>query len=126
VLRRIPGLTNAEGKLYNLARWMHELYPAGEQWAPQLRPKLVADAFVVNQLINSPQLRQALLDELDHASAVAALNLSARAAEHLPAAADMFGQVLALPGRSPMSPAVKTRRRSGRATPVSRRARSSA
>jgi tetratricopeptide (TPR) repeat protein len=96
VLRRVPGLTNAEDKLYNLARWIHELYPGGEQWAPQLRPELVADAFVVIQLINSPQLRQALLNELDHASAVAALNLLARAAEHSPAAADMFGQVLAL------------------------------
>jgi Tetratricopeptide repeat len=83
------------------ARWLHDLYPAGQtgggaaEWIAALRPDLVAENLVVGVLTGQPDLAVRLLDGQSTLQAERALTLLARAALTSPAARDLLGQVLA-------------------------------
>ncbi|MDQ3764008.1 MAG: hypothetical protein M3460_21125 [Actinomycetota bacterium] len=56
VLRRVPGLRDEEFLRRRMAEWLAQLYPSGSGYWGPLQPELVAEAHVIEQLINCPEL----------------------------------------------------------------------
>ena len=87
-LSRVPGLRGAdEDRRLAVARWLRDLYPPadGRYWGT-LQPDLLAEHQVVSQLATAPDLADACLHDLDHAQAMEALTVLARACAHHPRA----------------------------------------
>jgi tetratricopeptide (TPR) repeat protein len=56
VLRRVPNLRDDESLRRNVARWLRQLYPPGSGYWGSLQPELVAEAHVIEQLVDCPEL----------------------------------------------------------------------
>ncbi|WP_206664257.1 hypothetical protein, partial [Thermomonospora catenispora] len=84
VLRRVPDLAEANAeRLGRFARWARELYPGtGSAWLEPLRPDLLAERHVTDQLHASPELARACLTGLEEERAVRALTVLTRACAH--------------------------------------------
>ena len=91
VLNRIPELDNAFGeRLAGIMSWIAALYPADPGGAPEIRPDMIGEWFVVSQLTAHPALARSLRDGLTDAQAAHALGFLARAADRIETAGDLF------------------------------------
>ena len=99
LLAAIGDLADA-GLRGQVARWLHDLYPAGPgsaggEWIGSLRPDLIAEHLIVKVLTSQPQLASVVLGELTGRRAVRALTTLGRAALTQPAATALIEQALA-------------------------------
>jgi tetratricopeptide (TPR) repeat protein len=95
VLRIVPGLSDAaEERLTNIARWAAHLYPGDPAWPIQMKPSKLAEWFLVTQLTQSPALASAL-PRLTTSHAAAALQVIARASDHMSQGPALFAGLVA-------------------------------
>ena len=100
LLARVPDLDSAERR-GQVARWLHDLYPAGpgddsreREWLGPLRPDRLAEQLVAGELARRPELIPGLFTGLGEARAARALTVLARAALTLDFAAGLLGRAL--------------------------------
>ena len=92
VLRRVPELRDASvERRYEIAAWVSGLYSSGEGATP-IRPDVIGEWFVVNQLSGNPALAENLRTGLTDDQAARALGFLARAADWIEAAGPLFGR----------------------------------
>ena len=95
VLRRVPDLRDEQTmRLRAIAAAVTKLYPAGPGGAPRIRPDVIGEWFVVNQLTKDPDLAQGLHQDLTDDQAARALGMLARAADSFKPAAHLFEEFL--------------------------------
>ncbi|WP_206664255.1 hypothetical protein, partial [Thermomonospora catenispora] len=83
-LRRVPDLAEADiERVDQFIHWARELYPGtGSAWLEPLRPDLLAERHVTDQLHASPELARACFGALWGEQAMRALTVLARACVH--------------------------------------------
>jgi tetratricopeptide (TPR) repeat protein len=96
VITRVPDLSDStQAQLRSWARWLYELYPADpEGRLGSLRPDLLAETHVVNQLSAAPELARASLINLPGTKAEHALTVLVRASAHRDAAQRLIAGAL--------------------------------
>jgi tetratricopeptide (TPR) repeat protein len=95
VLGRLPELATASAeRRANIARWAGHLYPGDPPWPIQLKPDMLAEWFVVTQLTQTPDLAGLSL-AMTPARQATLLVLFARASDHMPAAVQLFTNIIA-------------------------------
>jgi tetratricopeptide (TPR) repeat protein len=93
VLRRVPELRDAPAeRLSAIAAWISALYPDGLGGAARIRPDLMGEWFVVDQLTAHPELAQSLRAGLTDAQAGRALSFLAHAADRMESASLLFDE----------------------------------
>src|SRR5262249_33060831 len=88
MLSRVPDLTDSAERRGQMARWLHDLYPArrdlvdagGGEWIGPLRPDRVAEHLIIEELSKRPELAVGLLTGLNEYRTLRALTVLARAA----------------------------------------------
>jgi tetratricopeptide (TPR) repeat protein len=95
VLRDIPDWTDATAeRLADIVQWTQRVYPADPQWPLQVKPDMLAEWFVADQLTCNPDL-VALMLGLTPGGAQAALRILAHASDHQPQAVHLFAELVA-------------------------------
>ena len=93
VLRRVPELRDVSAeRRCEIAAWVSGLYPPGEGVAPRIRPDVIGEWFVVDQLTSDPALADGLRTGVTDDQAARALGFLARAAGWIEAAGPLFGE----------------------------------
>ena len=109
VLRRIPELRDALAeRLSAIASWISALYQVDLGDAPRIRPDMVGEWFVVNQLTVHPELGQSLRTGLTDDQAARALSFLARAADRIESASVLFDEFASGDIRRRIAAAVQT------------------
>ncbi|MFD1116240.1 tetratricopeptide repeat protein, partial [Sphaerisporangium aureirubrum] len=96
LLGRIPDLHQAGSVLCGqILRWLHVLYPGRDGiWLDGLRPDLIAERHVTDQLFESSPLRRACLIGMEPDQAAHALTVLSRATTHHDHARGIIGEAL--------------------------------
>lgn len=94
ILRRVPELHDDEYLHRQVAHWLAELYPATGGYGGPLQPELIAEAHVIDQLSECPQLATAGLAELSEAQTVQMLTVLSLGAAHRRSGTTLLEQVL--------------------------------
>ena len=84
LVTRIPALSRTtSSEQWRWARWLYDLYPAGDSGRlGSLQPDLLAEMYVVSELVKNPDVARACLRDLTADQAHRALTLLARASVH--------------------------------------------
>ncbi|WP_440086794.1 tetratricopeptide repeat protein [Streptosporangium sp. LJ11] len=94
-LQAVPDLSDAsQERLRRIARWASNLYPAGPGFTVDLRPDLLADWFILDQLNSSPELVRSLAQELEGGTIELMLRRLARAANRDSQAISLFTEIV--------------------------------
>jgi hypothetical protein len=111
LLRIVPDLSDEQSRQRrHLARWMHELYPAGPRWWNPLEPDLLGEHLVATTYADHPEVLAAVLDRDTPHAIIQPLDLYARAAADRPELAAKLVPILSEPSQLPL----RARSRSGR------------
>jgi tetratricopeptide (TPR) repeat protein len=94
VLRRVPDLRDDESLRRNVARWLRQLYPPSSGYWGALQPELVAEAHVIEQLKECPELVMADLSELHIEQVRRMLTVLSMGATYQPAGVALLEQAL--------------------------------
>jgi tetratricopeptide (TPR) repeat protein len=94
LLRRVPDLRDDEPLRRRLARWLRQLYPADTGYWGSLQPELVAEAHVIRQLVDCPELLTTDLDRLREEQALQVMRTLSLGATHHPAGGGLLEQLL--------------------------------
>ncbi|HEY6422655.1 MAG TPA: tetratricopeptide repeat protein, partial [Pseudonocardiaceae bacterium] len=84
VLRRVPNLRDDESLRRDVARWLRQLYPPNSGYWGPLQPELIAEAHVIEQLVECPELIKEL-PELGTEQAYQMLTVLSAGAAYQPA-----------------------------------------
>ncbi len=101
LLSLMPDLADASARERGqLARWVHELYPAGPGWWNPLEPDLIAEHLVAGTYADTPAVLSGVLAQRTPSTVVRSLDVFTRAAPDHHGLAHALGPILAdrLPG----------------------------
>ncbi|MFC6086820.1 tetratricopeptide repeat protein [Sphaerisporangium aureirubrum] len=91
LVRRVPDLARADDRRIGaVVRWLCQVYPGVGEPVGVLRPDLLAERHVVDQLIKSPEFNRLCLTSLTTTQAERALTLLSRACSHHDKAQEML------------------------------------
>ncbi|MEV4159947.1 hypothetical protein [Nonomuraea dietziae] len=95
LVRRVPDLARADDmRIGAVVRWLRQLYPGIGEPVGVLRPDLLAERHVVDQLTKSPELYRQCLTNLTPRQAERALTLLSRACNHHDKAQTMLARAV--------------------------------
>lgn len=113
LLRRVPDLRDDEPLRLRLARWLRQLYPPDTGYWGRLQPELVAEAHVIRQLGDCPELLTTDLGQLREEQVLQVLRTLSLGATHHPAGGPLLEQLLRADLDHLVFPAVEVAKTSG-------------